>query len=299
MMQASRSTSYLDMSNAFLQHSRSAPVLGPGRGRPHSARIVPPAPPTAGPGKYYDEVNPRIYKQTTGHVVPRLNSSGNRIVPLNPPTEGADALYDPVDVQIYKEKDKGFRFDKAFRFNEVKNESKFRRAPPPKHYTLPAPEVYKERVPTTPKWKKGGSRFGFQLKPQGADSLYNPAIRRAGSVPNLSGGGPRIDVGPMSMYIRGAGADAPFYDLPHPTLYKERSRSFRFGRDESAPSSAAECAPRHRPAPVPAHRGIDPDAPAPKWVDRLAVHTPRPVRPWTAPKRSDGPQRHNKAQRVP
>ena len=273
--------------HGFLHASRSAPVLGPGLGRPTSARIVTSIA-TSGPGKYYDEVNPRLYRKTNGNLCANLNSPGKRIVPLNPPTEGADAMYDTVPLEKYKETDKSFRFDKAFRFDKSKDVeyAKFLKHAT-KHYTLPAPEVYKERMPTTPKWRPTPARFPRPPKPGGADAFYEPSLARVTSVPTLGGGGPRID---KNMYRCGAGADT-FYDLPNPTVYKERSSSFRFGRDETAPASASDCAPRHRPAPLPPQKKVDPDAPKPAWVDRLTVHKPRPTRPFLrSPRPSSAPQ---------
>lgn len=236
-------------------------------------------------------VSPRHYKPTNGHIVPRLNGSGKRIVPLNPPTEGADTFYDPVPVDKYKEKDTSFRFDKACRYNDPV-EKEFARLPAAKYYSLPAPEVYKETGTKTPKWGKetrAGSRFGFQMKPQGADTYYHPVLQRHGSAPNLSGGGPRLD---DKMYMRTAGADAPFYALPHPTIYKERSTTFRFGRDVSTGADPAFTA-------IPEPNKVDPDAPVPTWVSRLAAHNPRPVRPWTAPKSKAEPRGIKTAKQKP
>ena len=244
--------------------------------------------PTASPGKLYDLVSPRLYKKTNGHVVPRLNQAGKRTVPLVPPTEGADTFYDPVSVEIYKEKDTSFRFDKAARYNDPVEKEFGRDRPAAKYYTLPRPEVYKERLPSTPAWRKGPSRFGYEMKPQGADALYDPVptMRRTGNVPNLSGGGPRLD---DKMYMRGAGAEVPFYDLPHPTVYKERSHAFRFARDVNTGADPVFLA-------VPEPNKIDPDAPVPQWVQRLAAHNPRPVRPFLreAPKKLHGVDRRQR-----
>ena len=272
--------------HGFLQASRSAPILGPGLGKRHSARTVPLNPPTEGPGKYYDLVPARVYKKTNGNLVANLGTSGKRLVPLNQPTEGPDQLYNIVPLDVYKEKDGSFRFAKAFRFDSEEN-SKVTRTYP-KFHSVPKPEVYKEPRPEVPKWQTGPPRFLRPPKTYGADQFYEPSVSRASSVPNLKGGGPRLDA---KMYVRTAGADVPYYDLPNPTAYKESSRAFRFGKDQTRPSSAAECAPRHRDAPVNPTKPVDPDAPIPAWVERLALHRPRPVRPWRKPPASAPPCR--------
>lgn len=244
-----------------------------------------------GPGKFYGPVNTNLFMKSNGNLVANLSTSGKRSVPLNPPTEGADKYYDPVPLDKYKEKDKAFRFDKANRFDKSKEKEILTfLKDSPKFYTLPAPEVYKEPTSTSPIWRTGPERFDRPRRPQGADQFYGDIFKqeKAKSVPNLRGGGPRLD---KNMYRRGAAADVPFYYLPHPTVYKEANRSFRFGRDETAfVTTGSDYAPRHRPAPAPPAKKVDLSAPNPAWVDRLCVHNPRPVRPFLrSPRPSSAP----------
>ena len=255
----------------FLTTARSAPILGPGHGRPTSSRITRLALETNGPGKFYDDVDPRVYKATNGTLTPNLKTSGKRIDPkMYGAAQGTDKFYDAVPLTVYKERETTFRFDKAPRHVSRISNSK----PGTPYYTMPSPNLYKEQLPRAPRWRPLPSRIQPPNKGCGADTFYDPVdvnvykkIASSSSVPSLRGGGPRI-----FSHAHGSGADT-FYDPPDMTIYKERSTAFRFG------TAGLSAPPTHRVAPTRAS-AQEADSPKPAWVDRLAVHEPRPFRPW-------------------